>query len=134
MHQRKFHGFKIRSASGNDDRRRFAPTHGDGNVLDTNRDRIAPDDAFVQHLDPCALDEAEFDQAALEFSVRQRRARAASVQALNHAGIATTGESHRHLRPLIAMFGPALYFQSQSGRSSPADTTRLYLRAIINTL
>jgi hypothetical protein len=89
----KIRGFKVRPASGNDDRHRFTPAHGDGDVLDAYRDRVASDDALVQHLDPCALDESEFDQAAFEFSVGQRRARAAGVKALNHAGIATAGQA-----------------------------------------
>ena len=67
-------------ASGDNDRHGLAPADGDRDVLDANRDRIASDDALVQHLDPGAFDEAEFDQAAFEFDVRQRRARAAGAR------------------------------------------------------
>ena len=38
--------------------------------VDANRDRIAADNALVQHLDPGAFDEAELDQPAFEFRRR----------------------------------------------------------------
>jgi len=57
MHQRGFHRSDTVSSSNNDGHR-LAPAYGDGDVLDPDRDRIAPDHAFVQHLDPGALDEA----------------------------------------------------------------------------
>src|SRR4029077_20314578 len=120
-------------ASGDDDRHCLTPAHRDRDVLDAYRDRIAPDHALMQHLDPCALDKAEFDQAAFELGVGPRRSRAAGIEVLNHAGKAAAGEAQRHLRPRMVVFGHDLYFQSRSSRSSAADTMMLYLRAIINS-
>ena len=58
---------QIPVTSGDDNGHGLAPAHRDGDVLDAHRDRIAADDALMQHLDPGALDEAEFDQPAFEF-------------------------------------------------------------------
>ena len=57
----------IRLPSGDEDGHGLAAAQRDGDVVDAHRDRIAADGALMQHLDPGALDEAEFDQPAFEF-------------------------------------------------------------------
>ena len=66
-----------------------------GDVLDADGDRVAPDQALVQHLDPGALDEAELDQPAFELDGRQRRAGVIGGEVLDHAGIAALGQAQR---------------------------------------
>jgi len=51
----------------------------------TDGDRITPDDALVQHLDPGAFDKAELDQAAFELDVGQRGAGLGGGDAMDHA-------------------------------------------------
>ena len=59
----------------------------------------------MQHLDPGAFDETEFDQAAFEFNGRQRGARIAGGEVLDHARIATLGQSERQLWANIVLPG-----------------------------
>ena len=69
---------------------------------------IAADDAFVQDLDPRALDEAEFDQPAFKLGVGQCRACLAGGEMLDHAGEAAPGKPERQLRLDVAGFGHGL--------------------------
>ena len=41
---------------------------GDAHIVDLQRDRIAAEQALVQQLDASALDEAQFEQASLQFN------------------------------------------------------------------
>jgi len=64
MHQWGFHRV-VPGSSHDNDGHRLTPTHGDCDILDADCNRVAPDNPFVQHLDPRAFDEAKFDQPAL---------------------------------------------------------------------
>ena len=80
-------------ASDNNDGHRLTPAHGDRDVLDADGDRIASDNALMQHLDPGAFDKAEFDQPAFKFDRRQRGAGAAGRDVVDHAGIAALNQA-----------------------------------------
>src|ERR1700731_414418 len=98
-------------ASGYNDGHGLAPAHRDGDVLDPDRDRVAPDDALMQDLDPGAFDEAELDQPAFEFNGRQRGVRIVGGETTDDAGIAAPGQSERQFRGSVIWFSHDLYFQ-----------------------
>ena len=72
------------AASGDNDGHGLAAAYGDGDVFHANGDRVSPDGALMQHLDPRAFDEAELDQAAFELGVRQRGAGLGGGDAMDH--------------------------------------------------
>jgi hypothetical protein len=75
----------------------FASPNCNRDVLDTNGDRVTPDNAFMKYFHPRTFDEAEFDQAAFEFDRRQRGAGVICRQVMDGSTIATLGQSQRHL-------------------------------------
>ena len=99
-------------ASSDDDGHCLAPPHRDGDVLHPNRDRIASDDALVQHLDSGTLDEAKFHQPAFQFTVRQRRACLAGSQMPDDTREAASSQSERQLRSQIVLFGHVPLFST----------------------
>ena len=91
----------------------LAAAHRDGDVLDADRDRIAPDEALMQHLDPGALDEAELDQPAFELDGRQRRAGIAGGRGGESRREAALGQSQRQLRTRIVCSVMTCHFNAR---------------------
>jgi hypothetical protein len=58
----------------------------------------------VQDLDPGAFDEAEFDQAALEFGIGQGGASPFGHQTLDDADVAAPGAAEPDVPSLISVF------------------------------
>src|SRR4051794_7247308 len=57
--------------SAHQDGHRLAPADRDRRAVDAYRDRIAPEQAFMQDLDLGPFGKAELNQAALQFGCRQ---------------------------------------------------------------
>src|SRR5579863_1785192 len=121
------------TASSNDnDGHRLAPSHRDRDVLDADRNRVAPDDAFVKHLDLGAFHESEFDQATFELDRGKRGTGSVGGKVMDHPGIAALGQAQGNLRGRIGLLdgGHGLYFQPRTRRSSAARRNTLTLEEL----
>ena len=79
--------FKFKSTKSSDnDSHCLAPAHRDRHILDADGNRVAPDNALVEHLDLGAFDETELDQPAFEFRCWQRGTGLARIQPMDHPG------------------------------------------------
>ena len=105
------------------DGHRLAPAHRNRNVLDANGNRITPENALMEHLDAGSLDEAEFDETALQLDRGKRGVHLSGIKMLDHTGIAALGEAEPHLGRRIALIDGChgLYFQPLAQRSSAAS-------------
>jgi hypothetical protein len=124
---RRNHGPLIRISnsphpSDDYDSHRLAPPHRDRDVLETNGNRITPDNALMEHFHPGPLDETELDQPAFEFERGKRGVHLVSVNMMDHTAIAALGQAKSHLRRRIVLIshGHGLYFQPRARRSSAA--------------
>jgi hypothetical protein len=105
---------KVSSVEFHGDGAGLAATQGHAGVVDAHGDRIAPEQALVQHLDRRAFHEAHLQQASLEFLGRHGLGGAGYAGDLDdHALIAAPGRSQGAQAGAFALGGVELRGQHE---------------------